>query len=177
MEKVLLHACCAICSGYPILKLRELGYEPVVYFSNNNFDTIEEYNRRLEAQRSLCDYLNAELRVQDYEPDKYYDYVKGYENEPEGGSRCLLCFEMRLIDSAVKAKELNIQNFTTSMIISPHKNFKNLCKVGIEIGTKFDLKFLEIDFKKNDGFLKTNQLSKKLGLYRQNYCGCVFAKR
>jgi hypothetical protein len=177
MEKVLLHACCAICSGQPIIQLRELGYNPIVYFSNNNFDTKEEFVRRLEAEKTLCEYLKAELIVDDYEPQKYLDYVKGLEDEPEGAKRCLKCFEMRLIQSAQKANELGIHKFTTSMIISPHKNFKNLCKVGVEIADEFGLEFLEIDFKKKDGFLKTNRLSKELGLYRQNYCGCIFAKR
>ena len=98
------------------------------------------------------------------------------ENEPEGGARCIKCFELRLKESAKKAKELGIDIFTTSMIISPHKNFKNLCSVGESVGKEYGLEFLGLDFKKKDGFLKTNKISKDLGLYRQNYCGCIFAK-
>ncbi len=177
MNKVLLHACCAICSGEPIKHLRELGYEPVVYFCNNNFDTQEEYNRRLNAEKQLCSYLGAELIIEEYRPEVYHEYIKGLENEPEGGKRCTKCFELRLIESAKKAKELNINSFTTSMIISPHKNFKKLSKIGAEVGKEFDIEFLAIDFKKKDGFLKTNKLSKEIGLYRQNYCGCIYAKK
>ena len=176
-NKILLHACCAICSGYPITLLKEMGYEVIVYFSNNNFDTKEEYKRRLEAEITLCKHFGVELLVEPYQPEKFYEYVKGFENEPEGGARCIKCFGLRLSDTARKAKELGIKKFTTSMIISPHKNFKNLSLVGEEIAKEFELEFLAIDFKKKDGFLKTNKISKELGLYRQNYCGCVFAKK
>lgn len=154
-----------------------MGLDVTVYFSNNNFDTIDEYNRRLEAEKTLCSHFNTELIIEPYTPQKYLDYVKGYEDEPEGGARCIKCFELRLTDTAKKAKELGIGKFTTSMIISPHKNFKNLSMVGESIANKYGLKFLAIDFKKKDGFLKTNKISRSLNLYRQNYCGCIFAKR
>lgn len=177
MSTVLLHACCAICSGYPIQLLKELGYDVEVYFCNDNFDTVEEYERRLNAQKTLCEYLKTKLIIEPYRPEIYYNYVKGLENESEGGKRCLKCFELRLKQTAKKAKELGFEYITTSMIISPHKNFKSLCLVGNEVAKEFDIEFLAIDFKKQDGFLKTNKLSKELELYRQNYCGCVFAKR
>ena len=176
-KKLLLHACCAICSGYPITLLKDMGYDVTVYFCNNNFDCIEEYNRRLEAEKTLCEHFGVELLVEPYTPQIYLDYVKGLEYEKEGGARCIKCFELRLKETAQKAKELGINIFTTSMIISPHKNFKNLCLVGDEVAKTYDLEFLKIDFKKKDGFLKTNKISKELGLYRQNYCGCSFAKR
>ena len=157
MQKVLLHACCGICSGYPIQKLRELGYEVKVYFCNDNFNTIEEFNKRLEAEMTLCNYLKADLITKQYQPEIYYDYVKGLENEPERGKRCLKCFELRLKQTAQKAKELEIENFTTPMIISPHKNFKSLCLVGDKIAEEYGLNFLGIDFNKQDGFVKTNR--------------------
>lgn len=177
MSTVLLHACCAICSGYPIQKLRELGYDVDVYFCNDNFDTEEEYIKRLDAQKTLCEHLKTKLIIEPYRPEIYYNYVKGLENEPERGKRCLKCFELRLKQTAQKAQELGYNIITTSMIISPHKNFKSLCEVGREVTKEYGIEFLEIDFKKQDGFLKTNKLSKELELYRQNYCGCIFAKR
>ena len=177
MKKLLLHACCAICSGYPITLLKDMGYDITVYFCNNNFDSEEEYNRRLEAEKTLCSHFEVPLITEPYTPQVYLDYVKGLENEPEGGARCINCFELRLKETAQKAKELGINEFTTSMIISPHKNFKNLCAVGKTVADEYGLEFLDIDFKKKDGFLKTNKISKELGLYRQNYCGCAFAKR
>ena len=177
MERVLLHACCGICSGDPIRQLGELGYDVTVYFSNNNLDSIEEYTRRLEAERILCSYLGKALIEAPYEKEKFLCRVQGYENEPEGGRRCLKCFELRLSDTALTAKGLGVENITTSMIISPHKNYKLLSEIGENVCAEYGLSFLKIDFKKKDGFLKTNMLAKKLGLYRQNYCGCVYSKK
>ena len=172
-NKILLHACCAICSGYPISLLKELGYTPVVYFCNPNIDTQDEFNRRLEAQKTVCDYFEVQLIVEDYEPQDYLTYIEGLENEPERGMRCDKCVELRLYKTANKAKELGIKKITTSLVISPHKNFDKISA----IGKRFSEDYLAIQFRKNDGFLKTNIISKQLGLYRQNYCGCKFAKQ
>lgn len=172
---ILLHACCAICSGYPISLLKEMGYSVVVYFCNPNLDSQEEFERRLEAQRTLCNYFGVELIVEEYNHQEYLDYVKGLEQEPERGSRCDKCIELRLLKTAQKAKELGIGEFTTSLVISPHKNFQKISAIGTGVGKFLALKYLPLDFKKKDGFLKTNQISRELGLYRQNYCGCEFA--
>lgn len=174
---ILLHACCAICSGYPISLLKGMGYSPVVYFCNPNLDTEEEFERRLEAQRILCNHFGVELVVEEYNHQEYLDYVKGLEQEPERGLRCDKCIKLRLLKTAHKAKELGIEEFTTSLVISPHKNFQKISAIGTELGNYIALKYLPLDFKKKDGFLKTNQISRELGLYRQNYCGCEFAKR
>ena len=107
----------------------------------------------------------------------YYEKVAGLENEPEKGKRCDKCFELRLLKTALFAKEKGIQNITTSMVISPHKNFQKLTLIGENIANEYGLNYLAIDFKKKDGFLKTNKISKELGLYRQKYCGCKFAQR
>ncbi len=177
-DKVLLHACCAICSGYPISLLKEMGYSPIVYFYNPNLDSQEEFDRRLDAQKTLCEHFKVELIVENYEPMEYLDYIKGLENEPEKGSRCDKCIELRLRKTADKAKELDINFFTTSLVISPHKNFKKISELGYSISLNYlPLEYLPLDFKKKDGFLKTNTISKELNLYRQNYCGCKFAKK
>ena len=176
-NKIVLHACCAICSGYPISYLKDLGYEVVVYFYNPNIYPQEEYQRRLEAERTLCKYFDVVLVEGEYEPNEYYDYVKGLESEPEKGSRCDKCFELRLYKTADFAKSIGVEEFTTSIVISPHKNFEKLSKIGEKISNESGINYLSIDFKKKDGFLKTNKISKELGLYRQNYCGCKFALR
>lgn len=176
-NKILLHTCCAICSAYPISLLKGMGYSVVVYFYNPNIFPQEEYDLRLETQKILCNYHNVELLIGDYEPEVYYNYVKGLENEPEKGVRCDKCFELRLRATAQKAKELNIHNFTTSMVISPHKNYQKLTSIGDTIAKDFGLTYVAENFRKQDGFLKTNQISKSLNLYRQNYCGCKFAKK
>lgn len=175
-KRILVHACCAICSGYPISFLKDMGFEPVVYFYNPNIYPSEEYEKRLEAQKALCRNFDCELIIGEYAPEIYYDYVKGYESEPEKGLRCDKCFRLRLESAARLAKKLNINLFTTSMVISPHKNYEKLTSIGRKIASEYGLEYFSHNFRKNDGFLKTNNISKSLNLYRQNYCGCKFAK-
>ena len=175
-NKILLHACCGICSGYPISMLQKTGYDVVVYFCNPNLDTKEEFERRLEAQRTVCNNFGADLIVEEYDHNEYIEYVKGLETEPERGKRCIKCIELRLKHSGGKCKELDISTFTTSLPISPHKNFQMISEIGSKVAKEFNIEYLPLDFKKKDGFLKTNNISKELNIYRQNYCGCEFAK-
>lgn len=176
-NKILLHACCAICSAYPIENLREQGFKPIVYFYNPNIQPEEEYQKRLDAQKTLCNKLNCDLIVEDYDTKMFQIISFGLDEEPEGGKRCKKCFELRIDKTAQKARELGIENFTTSIVISPHKNFKLISELGKKISQKYDIKYLGIDFKKKDGFLKSNKMAKELDLYRQNYCGCEYSKR
>lgn len=174
-KKIILHACCAICSGYPISLLKDMGYQVFVYFYNPNIYPKEDYHRRLEAQKTLCKALDCELVEGEYTPDEFYEAAAGLENEPEKGKRCDKCFELRLKRTAELAQKMDIHEFTTSIVISPHKNFSKLSEIGEKIASEFGLKYLAIDFKKQDGFLKSNKISKELELYRQNYCGCEFS--
>ena len=176
-KKVLIHTCCSICSGYPIKHLRTLGYEPIAYFFNPNIYPSNEYEKRLESQKKLCKVLNCELIVEDYDPDFYNEIMEGFENYPEGSERCKRCFELRLLKTIQKAKELGIEQYTTSISISPHKNFNLIKDVGKLFSEYFSVNFMELDFKKQDGFLKTNMISEELKLYRQNYCGCEASMR
>ncbi len=174
LKKILLHACCGICSGYHISLLKEMGYDPVVYFCNPNLDTVEEFERRLKAQKIVCMYHWVDLIVEDYRHEDFLAVSKGMENEPERGQRCDKCIELRLRRTADKARELGISCFTTSLVISPHKNFQRITEIAKSVAG--DLEYIAIDFKKKDGFLRTNKLSKELGIYRQNYCGCEWGK-
>ncbi len=176
-DKIVLHACCAICSGYPVSFLQDAGYQVIVYFYNPNIYPDTEYQKRLEAERILCKHFECELVEADYCPDEFYEAAKGLENEPERGKRCDKCFELRLKKTAEFAKSRGIESFTTSIVISPHKNFQKLSEIGEKIAQDEGLNFLAIDFKKKDGFLKTNKISRELELYRQNYCGCKFSLR
>ena len=153
-----------------------MGYEPVVYFYNPNIYPDEEYQKRLEAEKKLCEYHNCELIIEKYNQQEFYETVKGLESEPERGKRCDVCFKLRLERTAKKAKELDIDSFTTSIVISPHKNFQKLTEIGEDIAKEYDLKYLAVDFKKKDGFLKTNKIANSLNLYCQNYCGCEFSR-
>ncbi len=176
-DKIVLHTCCAICSGYPVSFLQDAGYQVISYFYNPNIYPESEYYKRLEAERTLCSYFGCELVEAEYNPDEYYSAVAGLEDEPEKGKRCDKCFELRLRKTAEFAKANSIKNFTTSIVISPHKNFAKLTAIGEKIANEYSLNYAAIDFKKKDGFLKTNKISHELNLYRQNYCGCKFALR
>lgn len=154
-----------------------MGYQVFVYFYNPNIFPQEEYYKRLDAEKTLCSYSNVKLIEGDYNPQEFYSAAKGYENEPEKGKRCDKCFELRLRKTAEFAKEMGINKFTTSIVISPHKNFSRLSEIGENIAQEYGLEYIAIDFKKKDGFLKTNRISKDLNLYRQNYCGCEFSVR
>lgn len=176
-DKIVLHACCAICSGYPVSFLQDAGYQVIVYFYNPNIYPDNEYQKRLEAERTLCKHFECELVEADYCPNEFYEVAIGLENEPERGKRCDKCFELRLKKTAEFAKSRGIEKFTTSIVISPHKNFQKLSEIGEKIAQDEGLNFLAIDFKKKDGFLKTNKISRELELYRQNYCGCKFSLR
>ena len=149
-----------------------MGYEPIVYFCNPNIINEEEFNKRLEAQKKLCEYFNVKLIIENYDHATFLNYTKGLENEPEGGLRCDKCFELRLTQTAKKAKELGITEFTTSIVISPHKNFEKISSIAQNIAQNYNLNYLGINFKKKDGFLKTNKISYELNIYRQNFCGC-----
>lgn len=174
-NKILLHSCCSICSAYPINALRELGYEPVVYFYNPNIQPQEEYQKRLDALKVLCESSSCELLIENYEQKMFEIATFGLEEEPEGGLRCKKCFQFRLDKTAQKAVELGINNFTTSIVISPHKNFNLISKLGNSIANEYKINYLDIDFKKKDGFLKSNKIAKGLNLYRQTYCGCFYS--
>ena len=174
-KKVLLHACCAPCSAYSIEKLKELGYTPVLYFFNPNIFPLEEYERRLNELKKYAEKKNIELIEEKYNPDDWYNAISGLENEPERGKRCERCFEFRLLFTVLKAFKLEFQYFTTTLTISPHKNSKVIFDIAKELAKKYELTFLDIDFKKQDGFLKTMKIAKEEGFYRQNYCGCEFS--
>ena len=171
-NKILVHACCAICSGYPIQYLRELGHEPIIYFFNPNIYPESEYLKRLEAQERLCNALNCELIVGEYGPHVYTESMLGFETHREGSERCAKCFELRLLKTVQVSETLEIYNFTTTLSVSPHKNFNVIKEVAKSVSNDSSINFIDIDFKKQNGFLKTRQIAKGLDLYMQNYCGC-----
>ena len=174
-KNVLVHACCAVCSAYPIEKLRELGYNPVLYFFNPNIFPEEEFYRRLDELKRYAEKKGVELIIDKQNTEDWYNAIAGLENEPERGKRCLRCFEYRLLYTVLKAFQLEYKYFTTTLTVSPHKDSKAIFKIANELADKYELKFLDIDFKKQNGFLKTMQIAKEENFYRQNYCGCEFS--
>jgi len=174
--RLLLHICCIGCGAYIAEELKK-NYDIILYFFNPNIFPKEEYERRLEETKKIANKFRLELIIGEYGYEKWLKIVKGLEKEPEGGKRCRACYQYRLKEAAKKAKENNCQIFATTLSISPHKDTRVINEVGSELVSKYGIKFLDKDFKKDDGFKKSCCLSKELRLYRQNYCGCEFSIR
>ena len=139
-------------------------------------DGAAEYEKRESEQQRLCSALGIKFIAEEYRPQEFYDVVKGLEDAPEGGARCGKCFELRLKRTAEKAKEGGFDYFCTTLTVSPLKNSALLNGIGAKIAEETGVKFLPSDFKKKGGYLKSVQMSAEYGLYRQNYCGCVYSK-
>ncbi len=173
--RLLLHVCCAPCATYPIKLLQE-EYEVELLFYNPNIQPEEEYQVRLKEAREYARKLGVKLHELDYDVDIWFRAMRGLKKEPEGGCRCEVCYRIRLGRTARFASANGFNKFTTTLSISPHKNTRVINKIGKIIGDMYMLDFYAADFKKNDGFKKSTQISKESGLYRQNYCGCLYSK-
>ena len=174
--KLLLHSCCAPCSSYVISYLKDYFDITILYY-NPNICPFEEYLKRKEEQiRFIKNFDNVKFMDCDYDNDTYNDLIKGLENEPERGSRCTVCFELRLRNTAIKGMEKNFQYFGTTLTVSPYKNSYLINKIGLELENEYGIKWLVSDFKKNDGYKKSILYSKEFNLYRQDYCGCIYSK-
>lgn len=170
-DNVLVHSCCAICAGYPLEMLKE-SYSPIAYFCNPNLFPQSEFDKRLDAMKTLCSVNSTPLIVDEYDPLFYEEQMTDFKHHKEGSQRCTKCFEIRLRKTCEYAKSNNIQYFTTTLSISPHKNFDTIKLIADSLAKEYGLTFLDFNFKKKDGFLKTTKIAKELNLYRQNYCGC-----
>lgn len=179
-KKLLLHSCCGPCSTAVIERLLD-KYEITILYYNPNIYPEEEYLKRKAEEEKYLNILkekgvaNISLLDHDYESEKFYAAVKGLENEREGGARCSVCFNLRLEETARVAKENGFEIFGTTLTVSPHKNSKVINAIGKNLQQKYGVEFLESDFKKQNGYLRSVTLAKENGLYRQNYCGCEFA--
>ncbi len=168
---MLLHTCCAPCLDGLIV-----AENPTLYFYNPNIHLEEEYKKRLEEVKKVAKKFNLSLIEGEYNKDKWFELVKGFEKEPEKGKRCEICFKMRLEETAKKAKELGIKNIATTLTSSIYKDSSLINKIGEAIAQKYDLKFFRLNFDKKGVDPKSLKLSKELNLYRQKYCGCIFSK-
>ena len=176
-NKILIHACCGVCFSYPLILLRELGYEPVVYFVNPNIHPINEFERRYSQLEKYCAANNVELIKEEYDHGEFLKIAKGLENLPEKSERCKRCFYLRLLKTVLLAKKTGIDKITTTLSVSPHKISKDIFEMGKKACENTDIEFMEFDFKKKDGFKKTSKIAYDFGMYRQNYCGCEFSLR
>ncbi|MGO5066953.1 MULTISPECIES: epoxyqueuosine reductase QueH [unclassified Clostridium] len=176
--KLLLHSCCAPCSSY-VLKFLSQYFYIEVFFFNPNIYPEEEYIKRLEEQIRLIKEMELNYKVigTEHKSHLFYDAVEGYEKMGEGSERCYNCFELRLNKAAEYAKLKGFDYFTTTLTISPLKNAEKINEIGLKLEKKYNIKFLNSDFKKNNGYKCSVDLSKEYNLYRQNYCGCIFSQQ
>lgn len=172
-DKALVHACCAPCATYCFEKLTSDGWDVTGYFYNPNIHPEKEYNIRKNELFRL--YSNVILEEDSVEV--WHDSVKGFDQEKEGGKRCEICFKLRLEKAAIYAKDNGYDAFTTVLTVSPHKNSTVINQIGLKLAEKYGIRFIEEDFKKNNGFKRAMELSKQYDLYRQSYCGCVYSIR
>jgi len=176
LPRLLLHCCCAPCSTHVITILRP-SFDLACYFYNPNIQPTEEHERRLAEMQRLAARLTIPLTIPCYDPESWLKAVTGHELEPEGGPRCLICYRLRLDNTARHAAGAGLPWFASTLSISPHKNAQAINTIGQEIAASLGLNFHAADFKKKDGFKSSLQLSKQHGLYRQTYCGCRFSER
>ena len=177
---LLLHACCAPCCSSVLERLAS-EYRVTVFFYNPNIFPEEEYRKRcLELERFLKEFptpIPADLLFGAYETERFDAVSEGRDDMPEGGARCMLCFRLRLFETARTAKERGFDLFTTTLSVSPLKNAKSLNETGLLAEKEYGVPYLVSDFKKKDGYKRSIELSKEYGLYRQDYCGCLFSRQ
>ena len=174
--KLLLHACCGVCSSSVLERLLPY-FDITVLFYNPNIFPVSEYQKRLDVLKELIDKasLPVKLLEKGYHVKDFYQQIKGLEKEKEGGRRCDKCYELRLEETAKIAKEKGFDYFCTTLSVSPYKKAGILNEIGKLLEEKYQVQYLYSDFKKKEGYKRSNELAKKYNLYRQHYCGCKFS--
>jgi len=177
---LLLHSCCAPCSSYVLEYLSEYFFITVYYYNPNIYPD-EEYRKRVAEQQEFIRRFPMKHEVKfvegRFDKERFYEMAKGFEQDKEGGARCMECYKLRLESTAKLAKEKKFDYFTTTLSISPLKNAGKINEIGQELAQIYKVEHLPSDFKKKNGYKRSIELSHEYGLYRQNYCGCVFSKR
>lgn len=177
---LLLHSCCAPCSSYVLSYLSNYFSITVFYYNPNIMDQ-EEYQKRLNEQIRFIHEYKSKYPIDfiegDYLPHEYCALIVGLEQEKEGGRRCYKCYKLRMEKTAAYAKKHKFNYFCTTLTVSPYKNAEVINQLGQELQDKYKIKYLFSDFKKNNGYLKSIELSKEYHLYRQDYCGCRYSKK
>ena len=200
--KILIHSCCAPCSSFCLLALKEVASLGVYYY-NPNISLKDEWDFRFSELKRLVDIYNSdpEIRLKPenrhvyitnnnyvnhnkisvldvpYESELFFEKTKGYEECPERGERCAICFDLRLRKTAIEAKEKGYDLFATTLTLSPLKDANLINSIGERISKEIGITYLPTDFKKKNGYKLSIELSKEYNLYRQNYCGCIFSKK
>ena len=174
---LLLHACCAPCASHPLTILADAFDLTVFYYNPNITDDEEREKRFQELKRHLeKNYPRVGLIRGEADKEAFFEAAKGLETAPEGGLRCAKCFALRLNETAKRAKEEGFDYFATTLTLSPLKNPVLINGIGEKAATAYGVKYLASDFKKDGGYLHSIEICKEEGLYRQNFCGCIFSK-
>lgn len=178
-KRLLLHCCCAPCSSHCLWMLSNY-FDITAYFYNPNITDYEEYIKRYKELLRFTKQVyedRIDVKLENHEPQVFYEMARGMENLPERGERCYKCYRLRLEKTAAYAKKEGYDLFTTTLSISPHKNATWINEIGQEMGEKYGVEFLFSDFKKKNGYKHSIDLSHEYNLYRQDYCGCEFSRR
>ncbi len=174
-----LHSCCAPCSSY-VLEYLSQYFRITVFYYNPNIYPDEEYFKRVDEQRRFIEQLPARHPISfiegAFDKERFYAMARGREHLPEGGERCFACYELRLREAAAHAAQRGFDYFTTTLSISPLKNAHKLNEIGLRLAEEYGVSYLVSDFKKKNGYKRSTELSREYGMYRQDYCGCVFSK-
>jgi len=177
---LLLHSCCAPCSSSVIATLAGF-FRITVFYYNPNIDDGDEYDRRAREQERLLAAMPTPLPVRflegEYVPGDFLGTAARYADEKEGGARCTFCYGLRLEKTARTANEGGFDYYCTTLSVSPMKDAGRINTIGQTLAEKHGVAWLPSDFKKNDGYKQSVELSRTYGLYRQDYCGCSFSRR
>ena len=175
--KLLLHACCGICSSAVLERLNNYFDITLLYYNPNTYPE-SEFEKRFDTLKEMINKMKIDVKIMKptYNMQEFHNIAKGYEEEMEGGVRCSKCYYMRLEKTVLIAKENDFDYFCTTLSISPYKDSKKLNNIGKILENKYDVKYLYSDFKKKDGYKRSNEIAKKFNLYRQDYCGCEYSK-
>jgi predicted adenine nucleotide alpha hydrolase (AANH) superfamily ATPase len=177
MEKLLLHVCCAPCGAYVSRERLQPRYDLTWYFYNPNLCCQEEYDQRLKYVKLMAEKFAIPLIIEPYSRTDHADWqtkIKGHENDPEKGLRCLICYRDRLEKTARLAKEQGFDFFSTSLLVSPYKDTAAIKKISQELAKICQVKFLDENFQIDNGYQKSQTLARELGIYRQKFCGCEY---
>lgn len=173
-KSFLLHTCCAPCSIVVIQELKD-QFGLTVFFYNPNIFPEAEYIKRKAEVIKICSEWNIPMVDMDYDADRWHKTVKGFEDEPEGGSRCSVCFKFRLAKTADYASQNGFEIFGSSLTSGRNKRAEIINEIGQSFASVYKIKFYKEDWKKGGRQEKSKKMVEERGIYRQNYCGCKYS--
>jgi len=177
-KKVLMHSCCAPCSGELMELMQENGIELTIFFYNPNIHPKKEYDLRKQENIRFAEKLNIPIIDWDYDVQNWFSKAKGMEYEPERGKRCSMCFDMRFVETARYAKENNFSVITSSLGISRWKNMEQINTSGEYAASLYEgVTYWTYNWRKEGGSERMYKIAKRERFYKQEYCGCIYSLR